>query len=129
MQPYMVTMRATNLAIAEKTDRRRYPRMPVNRPARIRVAGGPPSAAQLMNVSPRGAALFFSMPLPTNTVVWVRLQLRTGQETKLLKLAGVVRQSHLFGESHLIRIAFTKPPLKAVQVILEYMKEQHSAEA
>jgi PilZ domain-containing protein len=78
----------------------------------------------LMNLSTRGAALFYSAPLAVGTVVRLRLTLRTGAETVSLKLAGVVRKSHLLGESHLIRVVFTNPPLEAVQAILEYIKTQ-----
>lgn len=121
-------MRATNLATAEKSDRRRYPRTPVNRPVRIRVAGGPPAPAQLMNISPRGAALFCSAPLATGTPVWLRVSLpATPEQRTTLKLVGAVRQSHLLGESHLVRVMFASPSLQAVRAILEFMKTRHAA--
>jgi hypothetical protein len=108
----------------EKANRRRYPRVPVNRPARIRVAGGPPAPCQLMNISSRGAALFYSTALDPGTLVWLRISLPGSRERLTLKLVGVVRQAHLLGESHLIRVAFTNPPLPAVRAILEFMQSR-----
>ena len=108
----------------EMANRRRYPRVPVNRPARIRVAGGPALPCQLMNVSSRGAALFFSTALAAGTMVRLRMNLPTNGERLIIRLPAVVRQSHLLGESHLIRVEFIKPPLIAVQAILEFMRSR-----
>jgi hypothetical protein len=117
---------AKSILVTEKTNRRRYPRVPVNRPARIRVAGGPPTPCQLMNISPRGAALFYSTPLAAGVPVWLRVSLPASRERLTLKLVGVVRQAHLLGESHLIRVAFINPPLPAVRAILEFMQSRGS---
>ena len=116
-----------SVRVTEKTNRRRYPRVPVNRPARIRVADGPREPCQLMNISPRGAALFYSTPLAAGTPVRLRVSLPASHERWNLKLVGVVRQSLLLGESHLIRVAFTNPPLQAVRAILEFMQSRGSA--
>jgi hypothetical protein len=127
MQPFSVTMHAASLAAADKADRRRYPRATVNRPARLRVAGGPASPAQLMNISPLGAALFCSAPLAAGTEVELQLKLPTLPAN--LELHAVVRQSHLLGESHLVRVAFARPSRAAVEAILRFMDGKRSANA
>ena len=119
-----IVMRAATQVTTEKSHRRRHPRPPVNRPARIRVAAGPSSLVQLMDVSAYGASLFYSSPLAIGTPVRLKFYLRTSPKTAVLKLEGTVCESQLRGESHLIRIRFTRPPLEAIKVIYEYARQK-----
>ena len=109
----------------EKNDRRRHPRAPVNRPGRIRVSDGPVTHVQLMNISPRGASLFYSTPLPVGTTVELNFRLNGSQEP--LNLAGHVLQSHLRGESHWIRVVFMNPPGSVTKVISEFAQNRSAA--
>lgn len=121
-------MRTATAAVEKKTDHRRYPRAPVNRPARMSIGDGPPTPTQLMNLSPYGAALFYSKPLANGTGVWLTFSLRTNLKTVTLILPGEVLESQLRGESHLIRIAFTNPPRDAVKTIYEFAQNRVAGE-
>src|SRR5437868_5401331 len=107
-----------------KNERRRYPRSPVNRPARIRVADGPTTPVQLMNISLYGASLFYSKPLEPDTPFKLKFYLHTNPETVTLELKGYVRQSHLKGESHMIRVIFSDPPIEALKAIAEFTRQK-----
>lgn len=110
-------------------DKRRHPRAQVNRPGRIRVAGGPETNMQLIDVSEAGAAFFYSMRLLSGTVVELQFYLTIGERKALFVVQGQVRHYFVRGESHVIGIEFVKFITGAATTIREFVQHKTANDA
>ncbi len=102
-------------------EKRRYPRVQVNRPSHIRVANGPESNAQLIDISVGGASLFYPEPVTDGTEVELRFHLDIGTQIKCL-IYGEVRHYYARGESHVIGVEFTHFAPDAEETVREFVR-------
>lgn len=105
-------------------DKRQRPRAQVNRPGRIRVAGGPEAVMQLIEISETGATLFYSSPVPVNTDVELRFQLSVAAGKVPFVVTGQVRHYLEKGESHVIGVQFSKFTEGSSQSIQEFIRHK-----
>jgi hypothetical protein len=94
----------------------------MNRPGRIRIGGGPPSFAQMVDLSPAGAALYCSSALKPGTPVEVQFHLNMNPEKVELTLRGRVDHSFVRGDSHVVRVLFVEPTLQVIETISEFVR-------
>jgi hypothetical protein len=102
-------------------DRRRVIRTWMNRPGRIRIDGGRPRYMQVVDISARGAAVFCARPIDPGTEVEIQFRLNLPSEPVELIMHGRVDRSHERGDSHLVRILFIEPTLRALETITEFI--------
>lgn len=96
----------------------------MNRPGRIRVDGGALSYTQVVDLSPKGAALYCNKPLDPGTDVEVQFHLNLHPEKIELTMRGRVDRSYARGDSHLVRILFVEPTLQALDTIAQFVKRK-----
>ncbi|MBI3897995.1 MAG: PilZ domain-containing protein [Gammaproteobacteria bacterium] len=104
-------------------EKRRHPRLSINRPGRLQIGDGPPSLVQIANISEAGAALFYSATLALDTPVQLNFHLNLGAGKVLLEIRGRVRHSHLKGHSHMLGVEFVDTPPDTLQTLRQYIEQ------
>jgi len=102
-------------------DRRHTVRTWMNRPGRIRVDGGRQGYMQVVDISTRGAAMFCAQSLDPGTEVEMQFHLNIHAESVELVMRARVDRSHERGDSHLVRVVFIEPTLRALETITEFI--------
>lgn len=97
-------------------------RAQVNRPGRIRVAGGPDTNTQLIDISENGVALFYSAPLAVGTSVELEFQLPVGSDKTRFVVFGQVRNYQPRGESHVLGMRFTRFVTGTIKQIQDFIE-------
>jgi hypothetical protein len=111
------------VAAVSEDDKRRYPRVQVNRPGRIRVENGPESHVQLMDISEVGAMLFYSVSLDEGAAFELRFHLKIGTPVACLAY-GEVKHSYARGQSHMIGVQFTHFGPDTAETIREFIRQR-----
>ena len=103
-------------------ENRRYPRALINRPGQVRVAAGPETNAQLIDVAEGGATLFCETPIDLGAEVELKFSLYTRKQAACL-VAGEVRHYFFNGKSHVIGVQFTRIDAETAQAIREFVRQ------
>lgn len=107
-------------------DQRRYPRVQVTRPVRIRTSDGTVVRARMVNISQDGMAVLYESPAEIGATLEVRFTLTVrGREIEFCERV-VARYNHLSSNGYVIGLQFAALSAGALDELREYVAYKRS---
>lgn len=107
-------------------DHRRYPRVPVTRPVRIRTSGGAVVQARLVNISEGGVGVLYASPAELGAVLELSFSLVVRGREVGFRERCVARYNYLSGDGYIIGFQFAGLGTKAAESIREFVAYKRS---
>lgn len=108
------------------SDTRRYPRVPVTRPVRIRTSGGSLVQARLVNISEGGVGVLYESPAEIGAVLELNFSLVVrGREVEFQERC-VARYNYLSGNGYIIGFQFADLGAEAAENLREFVAYKRS---
>ncbi len=105
-------------------DRRRHPRVSVNRRALVRATEGAAVSAQLVDISVCGLGLLYPRHVAPGAALAVQFQLGVRGRFVDLALKGVVRHTHIKGNALMVGIELVELSAEAYQTISAFVQQK-----